>query len=640
MTRIALVNMPFADWHRPSFALSQLAALARREYPDDAKVDVYYPNQDFAERLGGSTYAEMASTVDHLTTGIGDWLFRQLAFPELPDNSAQYFRRYYLGPGWQEFRQKVSALRAGLKAHCFELIDRYDLASADVVGFTSMFAQTVPSIALARIIKQRNPDVITIFGGANCETPMGDVLIRGVPDIDFVFSGPALHSFADFIGCVTRKDLNTVHAIPGILSRRSLAVAGVRPTVGRERDIDDLVEPDYQSFMDSLRNRPRLVAAQNGETQPILYFETSRGCWWGERSHCTFCGLNGLDMSYRIMSPPVALRQFRRLFSFAPWCTQYHCTDNIMPKTYPRYVFPELEPPAGTTIFYEVKVPLSEREMRSMSDAGVNKVQPGIEALSTATLKLMGKGTTAFQNIHFLKNCIRFAVEPLWNLLIGFPGEREDVYEKYAKDIPLLVHLPPPSGAYMVRFDRFSPYFTRSSEYNLDLSPMDFYSLIYPFSDKDLQELAYFFQNMKISPYLEAAVAWIGRLNRQVAEWRHCWEHEADRPRLLLDQEPDGSWAIIDSRFGLEQRVKIDEETRVLLRRLASPARLDELGEELGLEHDAVASRLRLLDDHRVLFEEDGSLISLLTGEDGTAGLRGSGPAQRARSDPDRRNSG
>ena len=34
-------------------------------------------------------------------------------------------------------------------------------------------------------------------------------------------------------------------------------------------------------------------------------------------------------------------------------------------------------------------------------DAMVLEVQPGIESLSTSTLKLMRKGTTAFQNIRF-----------------------------------------------------------------------------------------------------------------------------------------------------------------------------------------------------------------------------------------------
>ena len=571
MIEIALVNMPFSDWHRPSFALSQLTAITRREFPNDTTVDAHYLNQDFASLIGVPTYSAIAGDMDHLMTGVGDWLFRQIAFPELKDNSDTYFRRYYLGPRWRDFRQQISDMRSGLEDFCNELIDRYQLASKDVIGFTSMFAQTVPSIAMAHLIKERNPNAITVLGGANCETPMGDVLARNVTSVDYVFSGPALHSFPDFLGCLLKEDRAAIHGIRGIRSRQ----ASPSTSIGAERDIDDFFEPDYQSFISSLEARPELVAAQAAGEQPILYFETSRGCWWGERSHCTFCGLNGLSMGYRSMSPATALRQFRWLFSFAPWCKTFHCTDNIMPKNYLREVFPHLEKPQGWTIFYEVKLPLSERELRIMADAGVTYVQPGIEALATDTLKLMRKGTTAFQNIQFLKNCVGLDIDPAWNLLLGFPGEDEEVYRKYGKDIPLLTHLPPPIGAYMIRYDRYSPYFTQRDTYNLELTPMDFYSLIYPFSEQDIDGLAYFFQDISMTSYLGNAIAWVSPLNEHVEKWRHSWNGNGERPRLDLESKQDGTLAIFDSRFGTAQRIDVDGELEILLRRLSSPARCD-----------------------------------------------------------------
>src|SRR6266487_254657 len=615
MLRVALVNMPFSDWHRPSFALSQLADLVRRELPDDVAVDIYYLNQDFASHIGVPTYSAIAGDMDHLMTGVGDWLFRQIAFPELRDNSEQYFRRYYLGPRWRSFRQQVFDIRDGLEEFCCELIDRYGLASNDVVGFTSMFAQTAPSLALARLIKDRNPGAVTILGGANCETPMGNILAKNLANIDFVFSGPALHSFPDFLACLIKEDRDAVLAIRGVRSRQVGTEPITDSSIGAERDIDDFFEPDYQSFVTSLSRQPELLAAQNKGTQPILYFETSRGCWWGERSHCTFCGLNGLSMGYRTMSPATALRQFRWLFSFAPWCKMYHCTDNIMPKSYPKAVFPHLELPSGATIFYEVKLPLSERELRVMANAGVSYIQPGIEALSTDTLKLMRKGTTAFQNIQFLKNCVNFDIDPAWNLLVGFPGESEAVYRKYDADIPLLAHLPPPIGVYMIRFDRYSPYFKQSADYRLDLKPMDFYSLIYPFAEDDLLEFAYFFQDLNMTSYLENAISWIGPLNEHVQSWRRGWHGGGERPRLRLESSGDGGWAIRDSRFGTAKRFGIDDESRVLLQRLSAPARLDELAAEFDMAPDIVSGRLDFLREHQLLFEESGRMISLLVAD-------------------------
>lgn len=620
MLRIALVNMPFADWHRPSFALSQLASLARREFGDEVETDVVHLNQDMAEYFGVPLYTALAGNIEHLTTGLGDWLFRDMAFPDLPENSAEYFRRYYVGRRWDEFREHIAELRDGLPGFCAELVERHDLASYDVVGFTSMFAQTAGSVALARMIKQRNPAAVTVIGGANCEPPMGRELAAGVPVLDFVFQGPALHTFPALVRHLLDGDAAGLHAIPGILSERNCADPRYTASVGRERDIDDYIEPDYDSFVASLRGNAELTAAIDAGTQPILYFETSRGCWWGERSHCTFCGLNGLTMKYRVMDAALARRQLNRLFTYAPWCTTYACTDNIMPKHYPRDVFDHLSPPAGASIFYEIKVPVADRDMKLMARSGVNRVQPGIEALSTDTLTLMGKGTTAFQNIQFLKSCSRYDVEPVWNLLVGFPGEEESVYRGYEENLPLLFHLPPPSGAFMVRFDRYSPYFTKAAEYGLKLRPMAYYRLIYPFGEAGLENFAYFFADERLAPYQLAAIKWLEPLNEMARQWTARWQDAgAEPPCLTLTTGRDGHGHIRDTRDGSPREYEIDAEDVAILHRLSSPLRPERLAAFLDRDTADVAARLDALRERSLLFEEGGRALSLVMTEDVTS---------------------
>jgi len=230
--------------------------------------------------------------------------------------------------------------------------------------------------------------------------------------------------------------------------------------------------------------------------KPRIPFETSRGCWWGERSHCTFCGLNGATMKYRAMQAASAVALMQGLFDrYGSRANEFESVDNILPREYLTEVLPLLNPPKHAHLFYEVKADLKRHEMEALERARVLRIQPGIEALSTSTLKLMKKGTTAFQNLRFLMYCQTFHVKPQWNLLAGFPNEPESVYEKYCRDIPLLTHLSPPSGAFPVRFDRFSPYFKLAEEYGLKLVPGDFYGMIYPFPAEDLVHLAYFFRN-------------------------------------------------------------------------------------------------------------------------------------------------
>lgn len=608
--QLRLVNMPFADWNRPSFALSQLSALVQREFNDQVDVEVCYLNQDMAEFFGPLLYESLSVSHDHVDTGIGDWLFRQIAFPDAEDTAAAYFKRYYRGVRWEVFRKEILQRREGLEAFCEELIDRYRLDQADIVGFSSMFAQHAPSIALAQLIKVRRPETVVLLGGANCEAPMGAVVAEHVPVVDFVFSGPSLDTFSQFLECVLDGHPERADGITGVLSSRNCRDARYRGAIGTDHDIDDYYPPDYASFLSALQGHPEL--RRTGTSEPVLFFETSRGCWWGQRSHCTFCGLNGETMAFRAMSPDLAVEQFTWLFGFAPEYSSFFCTDNVMPRNYAREVFPRLNPPQGTSIFYEVKLPLSRDDLRAMTAAGVTVVQPGVEALASSTLKLMGKGTTAFQNLQFLKNCDEFGVQPEWNLLIGFPGEDPDVYRKYAEELHDLFHLVPPHGVYMVRFDRFSPYYKRADHYGLDLRPVDYYTLTYPFEAGALDDLAYFFVDQNLAPYMLDAVEWHDRLSLLVDAWRAAWsDARALRPELRVVTTSRGL-AVRDSRSGEVIEHPVDAGTARLLRQLASPTRPEHLARDWPEGPDDLRRRLDRLAEQRLLFEEDGRVLSLV----------------------------
>ena len=79
------------------------------------------------------------------------------------------------------------------------LIEKHQLGEAAIVGFTSLFFQTMASFAMARRIKKLSPQVVTVMGGAGCETEMGFEFARQIEAIDYVFSGPALETFPAFV---------------------------------------------------------------------------------------------------------------------------------------------------------------------------------------------------------------------------------------------------------------------------------------------------------------------------------------------------------------------------------------------------------------------------------------------------------
>jgi len=146
--RIALVHMPFAAVEFPSIALTQLRAAIARRLGGRVEVEISYPAHDVARHLGLDLYRRICA--DAPASGLGDWLFRDLAFPGLPDNTAEYRMRYYpsrqLGGAFEE----ALAARPELDRLLDDAVARHGLDQADLVGFTSMFSQNAASFALAR----------------------------------------------------------------------------------------------------------------------------------------------------------------------------------------------------------------------------------------------------------------------------------------------------------------------------------------------------------------------------------------------------------------------------------------------------------------------------------------------------------
>ena len=190
-----------------------------------------------------------------------------------------------------------------------------------------------------------------------------------------------------------------------------------------------------------------------------IKIEFSRGCWWGQHSQCTFCGLNGLGISYRSKSPEKALSDLLTI-SKKYRIVDFTVTDNILNPVYVTTMLKQLsQTETQLNLFFEVKAALSKKQILGMSNAGVRLVQPGIESLSTHVLKLMRKGTTMLQNIQTLKWLKQFYIQPLWNILYGFPREKEDDFLIQERVLPHIFHLTPPGGIFNIEMHRFSPNF-------------------------------------------------------------------------------------------------------------------------------------------------------------------------------------
>jgi len=166
--KVSLINMPFATLQFPSIALTQLKSVTDSRFGEQVRTRILYLNHDFSNYFGLEIYQALNS-VQASNAGLGDWMYRQLAFPDQADNADAYMRRYYpqRTPAMEMRRKLLLTKRVGLDRFMESLVSKYRLGGEDVVGFTTMFAQNTASFAMARMIKKANPAVTTVIGGAN-----------------------------------------------------------------------------------------------------------------------------------------------------------------------------------------------------------------------------------------------------------------------------------------------------------------------------------------------------------------------------------------------------------------------------------------------------------------------------------------
>lgn len=583
MVQVVLASMPFVALERPSVALGTLAACLKR---DGITTRTVYGNLAFAERIGVTAYLGYDNS--DITLQLGEWVFSECAYRVEGTPAADLYRGLHhcepTDPG--QLRGLIESGRlaaAVIEDLAVEILGLHPV----IVGCSSVFQQQCASLALLRRIKELAPEVVTMLGGANCEGDMGATVHMLHPWVDFVVSGEAdillpqlCRDIFEYGPDVPAERLPASVYGPACRGAKKPGGAAPRAVV---RDLDDLPVPDYQDYFDHL-HRSRL----RDYILPALPVETSRGCWWGEKHHCTFCGLNGHGISFRSKSADRALAEIAALGQ-TYGLSRFMTVDNILDTKYFDALLPALAARGDGTFFYEIKANLRRDRVEALSRAGIRWVQPGIEALHDDLLRLLNKGATTAINVQLLKWARLYGVWVIWNHLSGAPGDRDDWYDEIAAWLPAIFHLQPPASQSIgpIRFDRFSPYFDHAVDYGLDLRPYGTYAWAYPLSGEHLADHAYFFYDVSRRPVepmrlKQAVVAWSqGFFDRCDAAFPTL---RADAPILSMTADADGA-VIVDTRpVAGETHYRLSPIEAAVCRACDAAARLPKIAERLTAE--------------------------------------------------------
>jgi ribosomal peptide maturation radical SAM protein 1 len=569
--RILLVNMPWALIDVPSLALGILRRSAAGAVPD-AEIEVMHANLDYVdwicERRDFAVRDYYFYSLDSYFAGVGDWVFSSALHDDPDWRVAQLAEQVPMPDGHRDRAVDLHRLAPEFIA---DIAARIIAFEPDLVGFTSTFQQNVAALAAARAVKRAAPHVLTAFGGANCDGAQGEALHRNFGFVDFVIRGEGEASFPQLLRGL--RDGGSLAAVPGLCWRRPDGTAAANPMSARPLAPAEIVAPDYDGYFERLE-----ASAARHWVEPKLVVEGARGCWWGQKHHCTFCGLNGSFMEFRSKSPTAFRDEILGLVARHQVLDMF-VVDNILDMNYVTSLLPMIIATGyDLRLQYEIKSNLRRQQLDVLFDAGLVNVQPGIENLNSRVLKIMDKGVTGCQNVRMLRDAAAAGLSVSWNYLYGFPGEADEDYLPVIEQLPALHHLPPVDGVARIVIERFSPYFNRPELGFGELSPAPQYALNYDLPEAELLDLAYLF-----SVPARGVDESVGDLLRAAAD---RWQREYPHSRLshvdlgeevvLVSRRRDFDWTVLRLTDPVQVAVfrLLDQPHTVssLARKLADPA--------------------------------------------------------------------
>lgn len=477
------------------------------------------------------------------------------------------------------------------------IVERLLKAKPAIVGFSTLSNQVTSSLAIARLIKKLAPGIITVMGGNFATRPIADGIIDAAPMIDYVFSGEADVEFPRFC-----KNF----LFSGLLPASKLIEC--EPI----HVMDSAKIPNFDDYFQQLRHLQGKDFAPK-DWPDFIPFESSRGCWWGEKNRaCFFCSSNTAKIRYRQKSR-------KRIVDEIAYLRQKHDTDlmlaadDVMPEDFEKVVDDLIDRHLDLKIFYEVRSTIEPSLMDKFVRAGIITLQPGIESLSTNVLKKMGKGITALQNLRLLRETRSRLIYVVWNFLVGVPGETREDYEPVLAILSAIEHLQPPTGVWRVCIDRYSRYFIDSATFGIrNLRPLAAYKHVYP-ANANLEQLAYHFTADFDSIRSNDLDLW-KQIRVQCAEWIKSWECLKNLPSLSSVQTQSGWPVIKDTRKIARQTFTVlDKEAYHLLDILSEPTRTASIPERFQ-------PYLPELLDRNFVIQYEGHYISLVT--DPSIGMR------------------
>lgn len=510
--QIHFIISPFTSVDYPNLETGIASAAARAA---GFQVKTINLNQVFSSIIGEDAYKAISST--QRATGVGEWvggteLRRLKVFPAcvtaLRDHAtfSEYLQQSdeYIGPH--------QSLLDDVSEYIPLFIEKVAADSAwsneGIYLFVCKHHQLAFNLSIASRLYTKNPSLrLFLFGPLVAARETAVALVDCFEAIEGVILGSA----ADLLLNSPSSIIDRLVSPAVVWNARTPVKTNNFIAINRGSYIN--LRPDFEVFYKNNR-------IDSG--QCILPWRMSAGCKWGDRSHCTFCGLIEEGETSLEKKSEHAFTELTDLLS------QHQILDVITadllfdPIHYSKFLESLAESDYDCTLFLEVRATLSKAELLKMVTAGVTHLQIGIESFDSRALKAMGKGTTALVNIRALKWCAEMNICASWIYLFGFPEEDKESISNQLKLIKNCTHLQPPIACTQVRIERGSPMFKSPEHYGFtNIKPSAFWLHSFPLPLSALKKICIDFDH----DFLDGRdISALGKpLRDAVTAWRENW---------------------------------------------------------------------------------------------------------------------
>ncbi len=478
---VLLVSMPFAETSIPSIQLALLETYLKKESINIETINLYLKAAEF---FGLKNYNFLINSPND--SYVAQMIFSKYVFPEYWEQKINDFKDFYNKNIADEECFSFEDYEKQTDEFYNWTIKNIKWDDFDIVGFTLNYGQILPSLAIAKEIKQEYPDKKIVFGGSSTVDQLGIRVLETFDWIDFIVSGEGENTLYKLA-----IESENYKSIPGLIHRNNDKVIFNPPS--QNIDLNTLPFLTFNSYYRDLSNVSDDIQ-QYFHLYGRLPIEFSRGCWWNK---CSFCNIQLYHKNYREKAVDRFVEELKFL-SDSYKILNFQVIANTLPQKDYRLLCEEI-----TKLEKNFSLCIEARSGKLKNDdypllkkAGFTTIQTGIETFSQNYIKKINKGVRVIDNVAALKFCKENGIKNCYNLISNYPNEEKIDYEQTIKNTSLFRQYldTPQISNFVVGYG--SPIFSNLDSYNikkLDYKKTD--KIMYP---KDILEKNFcFFYNFK-----------------------------------------------------------------------------------------------------------------------------------------------